>query len=236
MGYFPLFLDVTGQTCVVIGGGVVAERKVRSLMKAGAVVTVVSPSITEGLAKAVRSGTVRHIQRAYKHGDIRGYKLALVATGETAVAAQASAEANELGVPVNVADVPALSSFIAPAVVRRGELQIAISTGGASPALARALRQELEESFGVEFAALVEMLAAARRYLRDHEPRFKVRADILANLAGSAQLRQYLKRGQRGDAEALVAQHLGVEIAQLNFDASLPKASEATPVSTVDSE
>lgn len=236
MGYLPLFLDVTGQACVVIGGGAVAERKVRALIEAAAAVTVVSPSVTAGLAEEVRRGIVQHVGRAYRYGDIRGFRLAFVATGEAGVAATASREAKELGVPVNVADVPGLCTFIAPSVLRRGDLQIAISTGGASPGLARALRRELEESFGAEYALLVELLAAARRYLRDHEPDFRRRATVLNRLAVSLELREYLKRGYHRDAEALLIEHLGVGMEQLGFDPSRPQAHQSMAVSTVDSE
>ena len=236
MGYLPLFLDVTGQACVVIGGGAVAERKVRALIEAAAKVTVVSPSVTAALAEEVRRGTVQHVGRAYTYGDIQGFKLAFVATGEAGVAATASSEARELGVPVNVADMPGLSNFIAPSVVRRGGLQIAISTGGASPGLARALRRELEESFGAEYAVLVELLGAARRYLREREPDARRRATVLNRLAVSLELREYLKRGYHKDAEALLMQHLGVGLGQLGFDPSRLQARPSISASSADSE
>lgn len=236
MGYLPLFLDVTGQACVVIGGGAVAERKVRALIEAAAKVTVVSPSVTSGMAEEIRRGTVQHVGRAYKYGDIRGFKLAFVATGAAGVAAAASREAKELGVPVNVADVPGLCTFITPSVLRRGDLQIAISTGGASPGLARALRQQLEESFGAEYAVLVELLAAARRYLHEREPDVRRRAAILNRLAVSSELREYLKRGYHKDAEALLMRHLGAGLRQLGFDPVRLQVRHSRAASTVDSE
>src|ERR1700674_3144170 len=126
MGYLPIFIDAGARRCVVIGGGEVAERKTRSLIEAGAVVTVVSSALTTGLAAMANGGALRHLARTYQQGDLEGAFLAFEATGEVETARAAAAEARARGVPINVADVPELCSFIVPAVIRRGGLQIAI--------------------------------------------------------------------------------------------------------------
>src|SRR5271155_3085501 len=148
MGYIPIFFDVTGRPCIVIGGGEVAARKVESLIEAGARATVVSPRLSPSL--------------------------------------QAAAEARTLGIPINVADVPELCSFIAPAVVKRGALQIAISTSGASPAFAARIRRELDDRFGAEYALTLDLMRAARRRLHADEIAPVERMRRLTELANSA--------------------------------------------------
>jgi precorrin-2 dehydrogenase / sirohydrochlorin ferrochelatase len=217
MGYLPIFLDVIGHPCIVVGGGRVAGRKARSLIDAGANVTVVSPAISAALGAMVEGGEVRHIGRAYVRGDLRGFTLAYVATGDHMVACEVAAEARELGIPVNVADMPQLCSFIAPSVVRRGDLQIAISTGGSSPAIAAMLRNELEAHFGPEHGLLIEVMKAVRRRLRECEPNGDARARALIALA-SSELRGQLKEHDYAAADELLFSHLGVRMAELGID------------------
>ena len=162
MGYIPIFLDVTGRRCVVVGGGEVAARKVESLLAAGAQVVIVSPSLSAAsLAAVVDRGLATHIARAYRRGDIGGCVLAYAATDDPATHRALAEEARTLGIPLNVVDQPELCSFIAPAVVKRGALQIAISTGGASPAFAARLRRELEKQFGSEYGVALKVLRGA---------------------------------------------------------------------------
>src|SRR5271169_4677144 len=165
MGYIPIFFDVTGRPCIVIGGGEVAARKVESVIEAGARVTVVSPRLSPSLQAAVARGLVSHIARDYAPGDIKGCVLVYAATDDPRLHRELAAEAGALGIPINVVDVAELCSFIAPAVVKQGALQIAISTGGASPAFAARLRRELEDQFGTEYTLTLEVLRAARRRL-----------------------------------------------------------------------
>src|SRR5580700_3127719 len=161
MGYIPIFLDVTGRECVVVGGGEVALRKVKALLEAGAHVTVVSPRVSPQLESLAARGLVKHVAREYECGDIRGCVLAYAATDDPKLHRELAAEARVLGIPINVVDVPELCTFIAPAVMKRGALQIAISTSGASPAFAARLRSELEDRFGTEYARTLEVLRAA---------------------------------------------------------------------------
>jgi precorrin-2 dehydrogenase len=165
-GYYPIALAMAGRPCVVIGGGPVAEGKVEDLLAVGARVTVVSPVVTERLASLVRAGQITHQARAYGSGDLEGCQIAFVAVGDSAVAEQVALEARKRGVWVNTADDPPFCDFILPSVLRRGRLAIAVSTGGASPALARAIREELEERITDDYGLLVELVADVRQELR----------------------------------------------------------------------
>jgi precorrin-2 dehydrogenase/sirohydrochlorin ferrochelatase len=164
--YYPVFLDLTDRPCLVVGGGPVAEGKVEGLLAAGARVTVVSPTVTARLAAWAADGRVRHRSRAYRPGDLAGQRVAFTAADEPRVSAAVAAEGRARGIWVNAADEPARCDFILPSVIRRGRLLVAVSTGGASPAAARAIREELETYLSAEHAMLVELAAAAREDLR----------------------------------------------------------------------
>jgi precorrin-2 dehydrogenase/sirohydrochlorin ferrochelatase len=156
---YPIFLDLSGRRCVVVGGGEVANRKARKLLQARARVVVISPEIGAEL----ESVAVEIHRRPYREGDLVGAFLAFAATNSREVNAAVVREAKGRGVPVNVADKPSDGDFALPSTLRRGRLQVAVSTGGASPTLARRIREELEAAFGPEWAGIVEELNAARR-------------------------------------------------------------------------
>jgi siroheme synthase-like protein len=166
MALFPLFVELAGRPCVVLGGGAVAERKVQALLEAGAVVTVVSPALAPALATLAAAGRIDHVARPYLAGDLAGAALAFAATDDGAVNAEVAREARARGVWVNAADDPAHCDAILPAVVRRGSVTVAISTGGASPALARAVRERLERALPQAYGPLAQVAAEARRELR----------------------------------------------------------------------
>ena len=144
---------------MVVGGGAVATRKARKLFEAGAEVVVVSPEVLPDLEDM----SVEIRERPYEHGDLEGADLAFAATDSREVNAAVAREANARGVRINVADRPTEGDFAVPSTLRRGGLQVAVSTGGASPTLARRIRNELEEVFGPEWAGVVEELEAIRR-------------------------------------------------------------------------
>lgn len=173
--YYPLFLKVHNKKCVVVGGGEVAERKVESLVEGGARVTVISPTLTPGLRRRAEEGSVKVVPRPYQRGDLAEALLVIAATDDAQVNRGVAAEARKRGILVNVVDAPRLSSFIVPSVVRRGNLQVAISTGGRSPALAKRLREELERSFPPEYASLVRLAGQVRRQLRRKSARSRAR-------------------------------------------------------------
>jgi precorrin-2 dehydrogenase len=156
---YPIFLDLSGRRCVVVGGGEVANRKARKLLQARARVVVISPEVGAEL----ESLAVEIHRRPYREGDLVGAFLAFAATNSREVNAAVVREAKGRGVPVNVADKPSEGDFALPSTLRRGGLQVAVSTGGASPTLARRIREELEAAFGPGWAGIVEELNAARR-------------------------------------------------------------------------
>jgi siroheme synthase-like protein len=166
MGYYPVLLDLTGRRCVMIGGGVIAERRVDALATAGAHVIVISPRLTPALAALAAEGRIEHEARGYREGDLAGADLAFVATDAGEVNAAVAREARERQIWVNAADDPARCTFILPALVRRGDLTVAVATGGSSPALTRAIREELEAYLTDDYATLAAIAAEARKEVR----------------------------------------------------------------------
>jgi uroporphyrin-III C-methyltransferase/precorrin-2 dehydrogenase/sirohydrochlorin ferrochelatase len=142
--FLPIFVNIRHQPCLVVGGGEVAARKVSLLLSAGAAVTVVSPQLGDELADMLTAGRITHLARNFENADIQQPVLVIAATDDRAVNENVSVLARARGIPVNVVDNPGLCSFIMPSIVDRSPLQIAISTGGASPVLARMIRTKLE--------------------------------------------------------------------------------------------
>ncbi|MGH2728791.1 MAG: precorrin-2 dehydrogenase/sirohydrochlorin ferrochelatase family protein [Actinomycetota bacterium] len=159
---YPAILLLEGRLAVVIGGGQVAERKVRTLRDAGAKVRLVSDQLTRRLRELAEAGDVELVERRYERGDLAGAAVAVAATDDEEVNRGVFAEATDAGIPVNVVDNIALCTFIAPSIVRRGDLVVAISTGGAAPALAVRIRERLEREFGDEYARFLELMAELR--------------------------------------------------------------------------
>lgn len=209
MGYYPIFLDLAGRPCVVIGGGAVAEHKVDGLLQVGAHVTVVSPELRSKLASLVGEGKVRHIARPYQAGDLRGYTLAFVATGDHGVNADVAREGRQLGVWVNAADDPVDCDFILPSVLRRGELVVAVATGGSSPALSRAIREELEGYFTEDYATLSAIVGDVRREMKGHS--FVPKPEAWHN-ALDGNLRRLIREGKHEEARTYLLERLGGEL------------------------
>jgi precorrin-2 dehydrogenase / sirohydrochlorin ferrochelatase len=160
---FPVFLDLTDRDVVVVGGGAVATERVAKLADHGARVRLVSPALTPALAEMVARGRVtQHHARPYATGDLSGAVLVIAATDSREVNRRVRDDARALGAEVNVADDPAGSSAIIPALVRQGDLALAITTGGASPVVARRIRRDLEEGFGPGWGGLLELLRETR--------------------------------------------------------------------------
>jgi len=165
MHYFSICLDLSAKVCIVIGGGKVAERKVQSLLACGATITVVSPDLTAGLEDLATREKINLIQRPYQEGDLLGAFLVIAATDDPQVQQQVHEEALRRNLLLNVADVPELCNFILPATLRRGDLAIAVSTGGRSPALARRIKEGLEEDFCPEYGEYVALLGLLRPFI-----------------------------------------------------------------------
>ncbi len=208
MGYYPVFLEMKDRPCIVVGGGTVAERKVEGLLASGARVTVVSPDLTPALAVLRDEGRLEHVGRAYEEGDLEGYDMAVVATDDGAINADVAREARRRRVWVNAVDDPPNCDFILPSVIRRGDVVIAASTGGASPALARRLREELEAFLTEDYAPLAELLQDVRQELRSRG--ITVESETWQT-AIDGPLRTLLAQGRRGEARARLLASLGVE-------------------------
>lgn len=163
MAYYPVNLDIAGRRCVVVGGGQVAERKVERLVECGARVAVLSRRLTDRLADMVRAGTVEHIDSEYEPEKLGEAMLVIGATDREDVNDAVSRDCRRRGILVNIVDEPERCDFILPAIFQRGGLTVAVSTGGRSPALARRIREDLEGSFGPEYAVLVDIMADIRQ-------------------------------------------------------------------------
>jgi siroheme synthase-like protein len=209
MGYYPLYLEMNRRRCLVIGGGAVAERKIASLLEAGAEVTVISPDITETVARWSNDGSIQFHARHYQREDLNGHDLVFVATNDASVNAQVHQDGKNEGVWVNAADDPEHCDFILPSVLRRGDLTVAISSGGNSPALARTIREELESYFTQEYEQLAGLAAEARVELRKRSlsAPFETWRKAL-----SGDVRQLLMRGEVARAKSRLLKELGVSL------------------------
>src|SRR5690348_10748748 len=160
---FPIFLKLAGRRCLIVGGGAVAEAKMQGLLRAGAEVRVVAPEAAPGICNAACAGEVAWEKRPFLPSDLSGVFLVITATNSRDLHEEIYRRCQHGGILCNAVDEPEHCDFYYPAVVRRGALQVAISTGGRSPFLAQRLRHELEEQFGPEYADWVEEIGRQRR-------------------------------------------------------------------------
>jgi precorrin-2 dehydrogenase/sirohydrochlorin ferrochelatase len=172
MRYYPVNLDIRNRKCLVVGGGSVGTRKVMTLLDCGGKVTVVSNEVTRQLHKLADSGSIVLKKRPFQISDLDKMFLVIGATDNPELNLQIHTEAERLGMLCNIADRPEVCNFILPAIVNRGDLIIAISTSGKSPAFAKMMRKNLEMEFGTEYAEFLELMGGIRNKLlnQDHEP------------------------------------------------------------------
>ena len=192
MKYYPVFLNMQSKKVVIIGGGTVAERKAGTLLKAGARVTVVSPELTEKLGNLEQNKIIKHISRGYRKNDIKDAFLVVAATDSSDINTRVSRDARGL---VNVVDLPSLCNFIAPSVITRGALTIAISTSGISPALAKTIRKELEKQYGTEITMYLKFLNGIRIRTLATIPEQSKREKFLKGLASKKILQMLRVKG-----------------------------------------
>ena len=164
--YYPVFINVENRRCIVIGGGNIGEERGVKLLESDAKVVVIAPEVNSGVQELVDDDRVTWHQRGYQAGDLEGAFIAIAATDDNTVNRKIAKEAEDRNVLLNVVDVTHLCTFIAPSVARRGQVTIATSTGGASPALARKFREELTNSRILEYADLAPLLSDARNELK----------------------------------------------------------------------
>jgi len=206
--YYPVFWDITGKKCVVIGGGEVAARKVERLLDCGAKVHVVSPLLVPELADLKERGRIGHIAGEYADEYLSGAALVIGATDDEEINASISRDAKARGIPVNIVDDPQKCDFILPSLVERGDLTIACGTGGNSPALARRLREELEAAYGEEYAALLDILGQLRSRMEKNTGRGRAWFDQLM----AAGLLTSLRRKDTKTAKKIVRDITGEEV------------------------
>ncbi len=199
--YYPVFLNIEDKPCVVIGGGAVAEQKVKLLLRSKAAIRVISPNFTPALQELGDKEKITLVQRRYRHGDLFGQFIATAATDDTTINEAVFQEANERGIPVNVVDVTRLCTFIVPAVVRRGDITFAISTGGKSPAMARKVREDVEKFFPEEYGKLLELVAEVREDFKKSGEKFDPET---WNKALNSNVMDVIKSGKKRDARAAI--------------------------------
>jgi siroheme synthase-like protein len=197
-----MFIDLAGRPCLVVGAGAVAARKARSLLDCGAHVTVVGVRPAAAFRALERRGVVLR-ERRFRASDVGRQALIIAATDDRAVNAAVAAAARRKGIPVNAVDDPEHCSFIVPAVVTRGDLTVAISTGGRSPAAARLVKERISETLGEEYAALVQLLGAHRETMKDAVAAQPTRARAWKQMIDAGVL-ESLRGGDRKGAAATV--------------------------------
>ncbi|HDI58900.1 MAG TPA: bifunctional precorrin-2 dehydrogenase/sirohydrochlorin ferrochelatase [Desulfobacteraceae bacterium] len=220
---YPILLDVRRRQCLVVGGGRVAERKVRGLLAAEAAVTVVSPSASPALAQLALEDAIAWHRRAYRADDLAGMLLAIAATDQPEVNRQVAADARGRGVLCNVIDQPAAGDFTLPSVVRRGDLLLTVSTSGQSPALSRHLRKNLEARFGNEYEVFLRIMGAVRRRLLASQNDSETRRELFARLV-AADLPEAIRQGRRDEVQRRLSAILGAA-----YDASLLELIDEAP-------
>lgn len=204
--YYPIFFNIQGKRCVVIGGGKVALRKVQMFLDCGAKVTVISPKPHPEIVKLSKERTIHLIQRDYEAGDLKDAVIAIASTNMREFNRKVADEAKKSGVLVNVADDPEQSDYIVPSFFRRGGLTIAISTGGASPALAKKIRTKLEQDFGEEYTLLLSLIGEVRSTIK--EKGIRVSGEAWQEALDLDSLIGLLQAGQREKAKTFLLNRL----------------------------
>jgi precorrin-2 dehydrogenase/sirohydrochlorin ferrochelatase len=201
--FYPIYLSLKNKRVIVIGGGPVAERKVESLLGTGAEIVVISPAVTDRLELLAQENRIVLRRRLYQQGDCADAALVFSATDDRGSGAAIFADATESGVPVNTADQPELCDFIMPAVVRRGDVAVAISTGGSSPGLAAQLKRKIGSIIGPEYAKFAAMLARSRSEIRRRIPDAAARNAAHERILNSDILER-LKQNDDAEAERIL--------------------------------
>jgi len=204
---YPVTLQLADKPCLVVGGGSVATRKVASLREAGARVKVIAPALTEELQRLAAQGAIQWEQRPASASDLAGVFLVVSAADDAATNELIGQAALAAGLLVNVVDQPELCNFYVPATVRRGPVSVAVSTDGASPLLARRLRERLEEVVGPEYGELAELLGRLRKDMQARLPEVAARMEAWATLEVEPVLEK-LREGKGAEAEEMVRGHL----------------------------
>ncbi len=211
MKYYPVNLDMTNKRCVIVGGGEIAERKVERLLECGAQVTVVSKSLTPVLKTRKKTGQMDHIDRDYEDQALDGAFMVIGATNRNDVNERISKDAMARGLLVNIVDDPDRCNFILPSLVQQGDLSIAISTGGKSPALAKKLRKELEKQYGPEYQTLLVIMGILRKRILAGDQRAADNKAVFEDLVHSDIL-QAIREKDRGRVNTIIRDLTGISM------------------------
>ncbi len=198
--YYPIFLNLKSKKCVVVGGGMVALRKVTTLLDCGADIRVISPKPHAEMLRFFKNKAIQLIRRNYEPGDLKGAALSIAATHVKKINRKVAEEAKTNGTLVNVVDDPESSDFIIPSFFRRGDLSVAVSTSGMSPALAKKVRAKLEKNIGIEYAYLLSLIADIRSEIK--KKGLRVSAKTWQESLDLDSLILFLKAGRREEAKA----------------------------------
>jgi siroheme synthase-like protein len=204
--FYIACLRLTGRRCVVVGGGDVGLEKVEGLLACDGDVVLIAPDAVGPLRELASEGSIRWERRGYETGDLEGTFIAIAATSETEVNIRVFEDAEQRAMLVNVVDVPPLCNFILPAIHRTGPLAIAISTAGASPALAKRLKREIGEAYGAPYARLAELLNEARGWAKGSLPTYQDRKQFFEGIVnGEPDPVELLRRGDEQAVRDLIA-------------------------------
>jgi len=202
--WYPIYIDIENRGVVIIGGGNVCARKAETMMKYGARVTVVSPAFTEEIEQWASDGKLTTRQKAYDESDLEGANIVIASTDDQSVNEQIAADCRRRRIPVNVVDVTPLCEFIVPAIVESGSIQIAVSTGGKSPAIARTLKEDLQRLIGPEYAEVNDLLGTLRDGAKAVLPTDVDRKRFFDGILARGVL-QMLREGRRAEARDAIA-------------------------------
>jgi precorrin-2 dehydrogenase/sirohydrochlorin ferrochelatase len=183
MFLYPIFLKLEGHKVLIVGGGLIAEQKIEAVLRSATDVTVISPQVTSRIHLWVHQGRLKHVAHEFRPGMTNGYFLVIACTDCEETNRAVYHEARQFGALANAVDDPGFCDFYAPAVVSRGQFQIAVSTGGNSPALAQQVRKNLEQEFGPEYESWTAWLGRMREAIRNALPRSERRNELLHLLA-----------------------------------------------------
>jgi precorrin-2 dehydrogenase len=208
--YYPVYIELRNQSCVVIGGGKIAEGKVEGLLAVEARVTVISPELSPRLQELSNQKQITYIPRAYQAGDLTGAFMVICATDQAEINHQVWQEASANRQLVNVVDDTPRCNFIAPSILRKGDLTIAISTSGKAPALAVRLKERFQREIGPEYERFLELAGELREPLAKHIPDFETRKALWYELVDSDIL-EVLARGEEDSAKEIISQVVGFE-------------------------
>jgi precorrin-2 dehydrogenase/sirohydrochlorin ferrochelatase len=202
--YYPIYIDVEQRDILIVGGGEVCARKAETMLRYGARVTIVSLEATEEIRGWASDGKITLVLKPYEESDLEGRSIVIASTDDPCVNARVARDCRRRKIPVNVVDVTHLCEFIVPAIVEQGSIQIAVSTGGKSPALARTLREELQKTVGPEYSEVNDLLGTLRKGAKKILPTDRDRKRFFDDIIASDILGM-IREGRRREAYALIA-------------------------------